>query len=247
MIRGVIFDLGNTLMYWLGEGTDIESTSYTALLKFLNQNGLHLTDEFLPLFKAARQDGWRLAEQTDVEHTVEEALATALRQQGDPNLNGILPRAVEEFFEAGATYRHSYPESIETLEALKNMGQKVGLISNADDDGLVQRCVVQLGFAPYMDPVTSSAGLKWRKPNPDIFRYVANLWQLPPGEIAMVGDAPRYDIAGARNAGMRGILIDRDEGHWWQKIPDDRLEDPAMRPDATIRSLLEIPDVISKW
>jgi len=41
---------------------------------------------------------------------------------------------------------------------------RVGLVSNADDDGLVQRAVVRLGFAPFLDPVVSSAGLIWRKP-----------------------------------------------------------------------------------
>ncbi len=36
----------------------------------------------------------------------------------------------------------------------------------------------------------------------------------------MVGDAPVYDILGAHRAGMRGILIDRGEGHPWQTIPE---------------------------
>ena len=246
MIRGVIFDLGSTLMYWDGDGKEIDAQANAAVAAFLNAHGIPVGADFPALFRAAREDGWKVAEETDIEHTVEEALNTVLTHLGHASLDGLLPRAVEQFFKIGEPYQHAYPESLDALEQLKQHGLRVGMISNADDDGLVQRAVVKLGFAPYLDPVTSSAALKWRKPNPDIFHYVANLWKLPPNEIAMVGDAPRYDVLGAHNAGMRGILIDRNENHWWQKIPEESASDPAMQADATVGSLLELYDVIRK-
>ncbi|MBI4786879.1 MAG: HAD family hydrolase [Chloroflexi bacterium] len=246
MIRGVIFDLGSTLMYWDGDGKEIDAQANAALSAFLRTHGISVGADFPALFHAARADGWKLAEETNIEHTIAEALGTALAQLGHRSLDGLLPRAVEQFVTVGEKYQHVYPESVEALARLKERGLRVGLISNADDDELVQRAVVRLGFAPYLDPVTSSAGLRWRKPNPDIFHYVANLWQLAPREIAMVGDAPRYDVLGAHNAGMRGILIDRNENHWWQKIPEESANDPAMQPDATVRDLLEILDIIER-
>lgn len=276
MIKGVIFDLGNTLLYLERDWNLLETEQNHALMQFLKENGIPVGEDFPALLRAARADGWKLAEQTAIEHTVEEALATVLAQpayqktetgspanpkpvnamrsvpfpalsdaaSGHAPLNGLIPRAVAAYFGAGEVYWRLYPGAIETCRALHSRGVRVGLISNADDDGVVQRAVVRTGLAAYADPILSSAGMKWRKPSPEIFRYVANAWRLRPEEIAMVGDAPKYDIVGAHNAGMHGILIDRHEGHAWQQIPAESADAPGIQPDATVGNLLEIPDLI---
>ncbi len=246
MIRGVLFDLGNTLMYWDGDPKEIGSQSDAALVAFLQRNGITVGEEFLPVFHDERKKGWARAEQEEVEYTVEQALERTLAHFGQTSLDGLLPRAVKEFFVAGEIYQHAYPGTVEMLRTLKERRLRVGLVSNADDDALVQRAVANIGVAPYLDPVTSSAGLGWRKPNPQIFQYVAGLWQLPPEQMAMVGDAPRYDVLGAHRAGMRAILIDRAEGHWWQSIPEELRNEPAIRPDAVVKHATDIPDVIQK-
>lgn len=246
MIQGVIFDLGSTLMYWEGDGKDIDAQSNAILIEFLTANGITVGEDFLPLFRAEREKGWKQSEESELEHTVEDALHHALVQLGNSPLDGLLTRAVEQFFTAGEAYQRAYPGALETLQGLRQRGLRVGLISNADDDGLVQRAVVRLGFAPYLEPIVSSAGLRWRKPNPSIFNHVADRWQLPPQQIAMVGDSPVYDILGAHRANMRGILIDRGEGHPWQTIPERYADDPAIRPDVTIGHLIEILSVIEK-
>jgi putative hydrolase of the HAD superfamily len=240
MTKGVIFDLGNTLMFWDGKDKDIEAQSNAVLAKFLNANGIPVGEDFIPLFRAARREGWKQAEETNLEHTVEEALTAALAQLGHLSQNGLLAHAVEQFFKVGEVWQRLYPETLEALEELNRRGLRVGLISNADDDALVQRASIRLGIAPFLSPTVSSAGLRWRKPNPSIFKYVADLWNLPPHEIAMVGDAPKYDILGAHRAGMKGILIDRGEGHWWQQVPEEFANEAAIRPDTTITSLLDL-------
>ncbi len=246
MIKGVIFDLGSTLMYWEGDSKSIDEQSNAVLMEFLKANGITVGEDFLPLFSAEREKGWKESEKTELEHTVESALERALARLGQTPLDGLLTRAVERFFSPGEQYQRAYPGALDTLKELKQRGLHVGLISNADDDALVQRAVVHLGFQPYLDPVTSSAGLRWRKPNPSIFYHVADEWRLPPQQIAMVGDAPAYDILGAHRANMRGILIDRGEGQPWQSIPEAYANDPAIQPDATIRHLKELAPVIEK-
>lgn len=244
MIQGVLFDLGNTLMYWDGDPKEISTKSDAALVAFLKQNGLAIGDDFIPLFHEERKKGWARAEQEQLEYTTAQALEKTLAQLGHSSTDGLLPRAVREFFVAGEKYQHAYPGTVEMLQTLKQRGLRVGLVSNADDDALVQRAVVNIGVAPYLDPITSSAGLRWRKPNPQIFQHVAQVWQLPPEQIAMIGDAPRYDVLGAHRAGMRGVLIDREEGHWWQAIPDELKNDPMIQPDAVVKHATEIPRVI---
>ncbi len=246
MIRGVIFDLGNTLMYWDVDGEENDKRAGRALVAFLKDNGIEVDDTFSSIFQEHRAKGWKLAEETEIERTIEEALIGALNQLGHTPLDGLAQRAIERYFAEGEVYWHSYPEAVQTLHALRARGLQVGLISNADDDALVQRAVVTLGMHPYLDPIVSSAGLRWRKPNPAIFHHVADLWQLPPAEIVMVGDAPRYDIVGAHRAGMRGVLIDRGEGHAWQEIPAASAGDPAIQPDATVGNLKELLDAITR-
>jgi putative hydrolase of the HAD superfamily len=248
MIRGIIFDLGSTLMYFEGKWDDIDKSSTQSLAQFLNAHGVAVGPDFDALFHEQRKRGWKLTEETNVEHTVEQALRSTLTQMGSSALNGLLPRAVEAYLAQGERQWRAYSDAIATLQALQAHGLRIGLISNADDDGLVQRCVKRLGFAPYLSPVLSSAVEPyWRKPDPRIFHLVSDGWQLPPSEIAMVGDAARYDIVGAHRAGMRGILIDRGENAPWQNIPDELANDPAVQPDAKVTALADIPPVIEKW
>jgi len=247
MIKGVIFDLGGTLMYFEGQWEQVAQPSTDALVAFLKSNGIAVADTFPARFLEQRERGWKLAEETSIEHTVADALRDTLTQMGHLSFDGLLPRAVETYFALGEARWTAYPDAVATLHALQARGLRVGLISNADDDGLVHRQVERLGFAPYLSPVLSSAAEpRWRKPDPRIFHLVSDAWQLPPAELAMVGDVARYDILGAHRAGMRGILIDRGENVAWRKTPDELADDPAIQPDATVRTLAEIPGVIER-
>lgn len=246
MLKGVIFDLGGTLMYFEGQWEEVDNASTAALVAFLKDNGIRVGDDFHARFLEQRQTGWKLAEQTGIEHTVEEALGKTLVGLGHFSPDSPLPRAVQIYFALGEQHWHAYPDAIETLQELHKRGLRVGLISNADDDALVQRLVKRLGFAPYLNPIVSSAGVKWRKPDPRIFFRVAEEWQVPSNEIAMVGDIPAVDILGAHRAGMRGILIDRGDNASWQKIPDELATDLTVKPDWTVNALAEIPALIER-
>jgi HAD superfamily hydrolase (TIGR01662 family) len=249
MIHGIIFDLGWTLMFYDGDWKEVNPRAAKTMAAFLNARGIAVGDNFPAVFQTARDARWKRADETGVEQTVEDALRDTLAQFGHTaSPNGLLPRAVRVFFEEHLTRWHAYDDALATLQKLTRRGLRVGLFSNADDDGLVQNCVARLGFAPYLNPALSSAmPHRIRKPDPRALRLVADAWQIAPSEIVMVGDSPQYDILGAHRAGMRAILIDHGENFWWQKIPDDRANDPALRADATVKTLAEIPDVLDSW
>ncbi len=248
MIRGIIFDLGGTLMYFKDKWEEFDKTSTESLAEFLNAHGIAVGPDFSALFHEQRKLGWKLAEETETEHTVEQALRNTLAQMSFSSPNGLLHSAVETYFVQIEQQWFAYPDAIATLQDLQKRGLRIGLISNADDDGMVQRSVKKQGFAPYLSPVLSSAMEPyWRKPEARIFHRISDAWQLPPSEIAMVGDTVRYDIIGAHRAGMRAILIDRGDNAPWQSIPDALKNDPTTQADATVHSLAEIPAVIEKW
>jgi len=58
----------------------------------------------------------------------------------------------------------------------------------------------------------SSAGAGVRKPDPAIFAPALELAGCRPDEALHVGDTAEEDVAGARAAGIRSLLIDREGG-----------------------------------
>lgn len=247
MIRGVIFDLGSTLMYFDGIWEEVDQRANLNLTVFLKTRGVTVANNFREQFLLDRKRHWQSAEDHGTEARTEEALRDTLFQMGVFSTDGFLPEATAIYFAEFEKCWHAYPDAVDTLRELQARGLRLGLISNADDVGLVYRLSARLGFTPYLDPIISSAAEpRWRKPDPRIFDLVADAWNMPPGEIAMVGDAARYDVLGAHRAGMRGILVDRGDNAPWQNIPDALKADAHILPDATIRELAELPILLAR-
>jgi HAD superfamily hydrolase (TIGR01549 family) len=100
-----------------------------------------------------------------------------------------------------------YPDVKPALEALGRKGYSLGLISNAPAD--TDRVVKPLGLDRYMSTIVFSGAVGYTKPHPQIFRIAMKAAGAEPGESVHVGDIYEADVVGARNAGMRGVLIDR--------------------------------------
>jgi len=248
MIKGIIFDLGSTLMRFAGVWEETDQIATANLAAFLKTQGIAVGENFREQFLLDRKRHWQSAEDHGRECRVEEALRDTLFQMGTFSTNGFLPRATETYFAEMEKHWQEYPDALETLQALKTRGLRQGLLSNADDVGLVHRECAKLGFTAYLDPIHSSAEEpRWRKPDPRVFHLISDAWQIAPNEIVMVGDAPRYDVLGAHRAGMCAILIDRGDNAVWQQIPDELKDDPHIQPDATVKTLTEIPSLIGQW
>jgi HAD superfamily hydrolase (TIGR01549 family) len=101
-----------------------------------------------------------------------------------------------------------YPDVDPTLGRLKRDGYSMGLVSNAPAD--TGRVVEALGLSKYLDSVVISGVVGYSKPNPKIFTIALDEVGAAPAEAVHVGDLYEADIVGARNAGIRGLLIDRD-------------------------------------
>lgn len=104
-----------------------------------------------------------------------------------------------------------YPDVEPTLARLKDDGFILGLISNAPADTV--HVVETLGLSTYLDPVVISGAVGYTKPHPEIFRIALRGAGVGPDESVHVGDLYEADVVGARNAGIEGILIDRDGSH----------------------------------
>jgi putative hydrolase of the HAD superfamily len=115
-----------------------------------------------------------------------------------------------ELYEEWAEHHHFslYDDVVETLQALRRLGVRTGLISNS------HRCLesFQSHFAleGLIAAVVSSPDYGYMKPHPNIFRAALRLLDVAPEAAMMVGDSVGHDVEGARRAGMRGVLLARD-------------------------------------
>lgn len=101
-----------------------------------------------------------------------------------------------------------YPDVEPTLGRLQTDRYTLGLVSNAPAD--MGRVVKALGLLKYLDSVIISGVVGFSKPNPEIFNIALKDVGATPAEAVHVGDLYDADIVGARNAGITGLLIDRD-------------------------------------
>jgi putative hydrolase of the HAD superfamily len=122
-----------------------------------------------------------------------------------------------------------YDDVDATLRELSRRGLRLGLISNS------HRCLASFQSHFELDGLISAAVSSvdhgFMKPHPAIFRAALDLLQVPASAAVMVGDSLAHDVIGAREAGMRGILIARG-------APPDHLDEDV----EVIRSLAELID-----
>lgn len=250
MIHGVIFDLGNTLMYFDGAWDVVLSSGARTMVEYMNSRGYPLPAGFAEAFLEARRQGLAGRERDDIEYTAQQALTDTLAMHSVCYVpEGVIPFAVEKFFEGEERQWRAYDDAQATLDALVGRGLKLALLSNATDHGFIERIAQNGKLAQYFDPLLSSAKISHRKPARRAFQPILDAWQIPANEIVMVGDALHFDILGAHRAGMRGVLI---EERWGGEAPPlhpsaEQAGADALKPDAVIKQLAELPNVIDAW
>jgi putative hydrolase of the HAD superfamily len=102
-----------------------------------------------------------------------------------------------------------YEDVLPVLNALREAGLKIGLVSNTSRD--LTAFVRHHGLD--VDAWVSSGVHGKVKPSPTIFKAVLELLNVEPAAAVMVGDSPEDDVSGAEALGMRGLLIDREGKH----------------------------------
>lgn len=99
-----------------------------------------------------------------------------------------------------------YPEVREVLEALTPRYELM-VISNFD--GRLRHIFDHLSISQYFRHIFLSSELGVDKPDPLIFRRALNLSGFAPNEVLHVGDDPVRDAAGAEEAGLATLHLDR--------------------------------------
>ena len=101
-----------------------------------------------------------------------------------------------------------YDDVVPTLEALRERGLSLGVVSNTARD--VTPLCTELGVCDRVDFVVSSCLVGCEKPGRLIFETALGHVGVEPCEALHVGDQPRSDALGAQAMGMHALLLDRD-------------------------------------
>ena len=242
-IKGVIFDLGSTLIEYRGEWRAVLKGQIGSVLDYLRANGLTLPAEFEPRYEALIDQFYTRGQQDWIEFTAEYTLQYALTECGLLDQPADLIRgALAAGFAEGEKLWQPFPDVYDTLDTLKAHGYKLGIVSNARDAANVERLIDQAQLRPWFNPIVISANAGVRKPHPRIFKGVLDAWQLKSDEVVMVGDMLGADVLGAHNAGLRGI---------WATMQAERGANEAHQytivPDGVIKSLSELPELLRQW
>lgn len=241
-IKGVIFDLGNTLMYFAGNWPEVSVLADEAMVKNLVQAGYDLDQgRFAEDFRSQLNEYYLKREQHYLELTTAFILKKLLADYGYPTVaDSVVEQALESLYQVSQSYWLPEQDTLPTLAVLKEQGYRLGVISNAGDDADVQNLIDKAQVRPFMDFILSSAACGIRKPNPEIFQIALRQWQFSPQEVAMVGDTLDADILGGNNSGFFTVWITRRANTHANQIHQENIH-----PDATIQTLAELPGLLA--
>ena len=246
MLRGVIFDLGSTLIYnaYDHRWNAVFPRMCADLLGNLQAAGYDLDGAAFVNRFAAKLYEFDQQRQTDwVEYTARWLLTATLAELGaPPPTPQLLREALEAYYGYSESLWRPMPGLHETLGRIAAAGLKLAIISNAGDDDNVQRLIDIAQVRPYFDPIVVSAAVGIRKPNPKIFEMVLGRWNLPPESCVMVGDTLGSDILGAQMAGLHNVWLTAHADH-----PANHAHRGNIIPEAEIGALEELPGLLSKW
>lgn len=118
------------------------------------------------------------------------------------------------------------PGAVGLVNSLREMGIRVGLISNAIHHPYLEWALERHDMLGAFDLVLSSARAGYYKSRVELYELAASELGVSPEQTVHIGDSYRFDVAGAARAGMRTV---------WLNLNGDIAGEPA--PDLTVRSL----------
>ncbi|RMF86881.1 MAG: HAD family hydrolase [Nitrospirae bacterium] len=101
-----------------------------------------------------------------------------------------------------------YPETRDTLVQLRERGLTVAVLSNFDSR--LPEVLDHLGLTPLVDHAVYASPHGVAKPDPRLFAIALERCGVGPEAAVHVGDELGDDVSGARAAGIRPVLVDRD-------------------------------------
>ncbi|QLG28617.1 haloacid dehalogenase type II [Halorarum halophilum] len=133
-------------------------------------------------------------------------------------------------------YEHldPFPDAVETLTRLSEVGHTVTVLSNGNPE-MLETLAENAGLSAHLDDVVSADEVSTFKPNPTVYENAAARTGSDVGECRLVsGNA--WDVAGAGNAGLMTAWVNRG---------NDPFERIGVEPSIRVASLAGVADELA--
>ena len=193
MIKGIVFDLDNTLVDFMA----MKRLAIDAAISAMIDAGLNLSREEI---------------QTRIDAIYQER-GMEFQSVFDQLLYGEFQKVDYKILSAGVlAYRRAreaalvpYPHVYSTLIELVKMGMKTGVVSDAPAREAWLR-LAYLNMHHLFDHVVTFEDTGIRKPEPAPFKKILELLRIEPQEALMIGDWAERDVVGAAKVGMKTVF-----------------------------------------
>jgi 2-haloacid dehalogenase len=136
-----------------------------------------------------------------------------------------------------AKYRQlpAYPDVAGALEELTALGFAIAACSNGTASA-VRASLEHAGLLAHFRGIVSVDPIRTFKPDPAVYEYLAAELRAPKETIWLISSNP-FDVIGAKACGLRAAWVQRD--------PKRAFDPWEFEPDAVVRSLGQLKDVLA--
>jgi putative hydrolase of the HAD superfamily len=130
------------------------------------------------------------------------------------------------------------PDTISVIQELDRRGYTLGILANTITETEIPDWLKEAHLEQYFKAVILSSKLGIKKPDPRIYWQAASQIGTEPSHCVYVGDNPKRDVMGTRNAGFGMIIL--------MMSPEKIAQEPLSienTPDYLIHQLSELLDI----
>lgn len=233
MVRGVIFDVGGTII-WRNGKRYIKANAWTAA-NYLRSQGFKFDyKSFADRLELLQRDSAKSDDDLRQINTTREHIRMLAGDYGINLSKEILDDVENAYISPEVAGAVALPGVKYLLEELKD-NVALAVLSNTRSHKLIVEILKKLQLDVF-EIVATSPSVGHRKPSPKFFESIVSNWQFSPEEIVMIGDLPHKDVLGAKKLGLKSI---------WLTI--DASSDDDFGADAIAKEPLEVLDILRTW
>ena len=246
MIDTVLFDMGGTLED-IHVDDESRHASIQGVLDILRAHGIDPDKDFKTAASAINAGWERYGAYRDPrqrELKPEEIWGSFVLTDFGLDEESVRSYAEElaHMWEVTHYHRALRPHVREMLEGLKDLGMKLGVISNTASLYQVFDILKEYGIRDYFQDVTLSSVTGYRKPNPNIFMVSLHQVQSDPAHCAYVGDTISRDVIGPIRMGF-GATFHIDS--YLTRLKDTHVS-PDVKATYNIQDIYEVYTILKE-